>query len=721
MLMKMGANPRQLSQLIAFGFASTLSLAAMAQTSGESSEPREAEVDASVELVEVRGRQSDASLAVDLEQFGNKVQIIGADRIEAGGYTNIAEAVQGLVRGANVGYSPDEGEFTLRLDGGSDRDTLVLLDGIPLFDRGPALETIWGATIVDVHMIERIEVYRGGQSLYFGSNGGVGVINLVTKQPDGTTKGEIGVSFGDFNTRELWANHSFPIGDSGRHSLMLYGSAKSTDSPRIFDPALIVDNIARAGGIHEYPLNRNNIGIKYLWDIDASSSLRINAQYAQIEFRDAFPHTTVFAPNTTQYPMMDLQFQKAWSDSVRTEFEMYYTNPVLFNTELFPVVCRIESGCPNADGSGEMVAFGQWTGATEAYRNQDFRDTKGGYEELTASVRNRVFIPGGHEIVVGAQSVNYRNDSAEVFGIDDDIASITGIYVDLRPKLPLPGTTVSLAGRVDFGDFETESTWKAGFRQALPAGFYLRANGGTSYSLPRTNELFRNTETLVGNPNLEAQQTEAYNFGIGFDRMVSDRKLSGEIGGFITDIDNRIETTDGLQPNTYFNNDPVTEIRGVTADIEYVITTNWSGSISYTRIDAKLENSDLQIDQQPEWFAIGNLTWASDNGRYHFNLLPRYQGKEFASGGGLRFNYGEYFLVNTTFGYRAGDANQHRFQLRVVNVLDEDYAERGGIGDQRFGEAFIRGEISNTDPEYRFPYTFEGKERSFFVSYSYRY
>ena len=57
----------------------------------------------------------------------------------------------------------------------------------------------------------------------------------------------------------------------------------------------------------------------------------------------------------------------------------------------------------------------------------------------------------------------------------------------------------------------------------------------------------------------------------------------------------------------------------------------------------------------------------------------------------------------------------------MVNVLDEDYGERGGIGDQRFGEAFIRGEITRDDPEFLFPYEFKGKPRSLFVSYSYRY
>ncbi len=702
--------------------AQTTAVGAEARNAGERAE-RSAPANKTVELVEVVGRQPTTEFAADLGKYGNSVQVIEAEQIEVGGYINIAEAVQFLVRGANVGYSPDEGEYTLRLDGGGDRDTLVLLDGVPLFDRGPALETIWGATIVDVHMIERIEVYRGGQSLYFGSNGGVGVINLITKQPDGSSKGEFGVSYGDFNTRELWGNLSFPLDAGGQHSLMLYGSNNSTDGPRIFDPALIVDNIARAGGIHEYPLNRNNLGAKYLWRIDGSSELRVNAQYAQIEFRDAFPHTTVYAPNTTEYPMIDAAFRKDWSTSFSTEAEIYYTNPQLFNTELFPVVCRIESGCPDANNPDTTVPFGQWTGAVEAYRNQGFDQVKGGYEELTASIRNRIWVAGALEMVVGLQSVNYRNDSAAVFNIDDDVASINGVYLDLRPRLPFaPSTSISLAGRTDFADaFGSKTIWKFGFRQPFAEGFYLRANGGTSYSLPQTNELFASTETFVGNPDLKPEETETYNAGLGFEGDVGDGRLQAEIGAIRTDITDRIRSTTDQQPNTRFNDPSVTEIRGLTADLQYAFGRSWSASLSYTKIDAAPEATGVQINETPEWMVIGSLNYRSPSERYHFSLLPRWQGPEFVAGGGLRENFGDYMVMNASFGYWTGGGRDHRFQLRIVNLLDKDYAERAGIGDQRFGEAFIRGEITRDDPEYFFPYFFEGKPRSVFVSYSYRY
>jgi len=84
------------------------------------------------------------ALAIDQARFGTQIQLISSEEIETGGFTNFGELAAGLIRGANIGYSPDEGEFTIRLDGGTDRDTLLLLDGVPTFDRGTPLESLWG-------------------------------------------------------------------------------------------------------------------------------------------------------------------------------------------------------------------------------------------------------------------------------------------------------------------------------------------------------------------------------------------------------------------------------------------------------------------------------------------------------------------------------------------------------------------------------------------------
>ena len=662
-------------------------------------------------------------LAAAAVEYGNAVQIVTAEEIAATGATNFAEIAQFLIKGANIGYSPDEGEYTIRLDGGSDRDTLVVLDGVPLYDRGPALEDIWGSTTIDPHMIERAEVFRGGNSLFFGSNGGIGVISLVTKRPDGTSKFELGAQYGAFNTREIWGNASFPIDSEGRHSLMVYGGTIQTDGPRIFAPESYVDNVAKAGGIQDYPLNRSNIGVKYLWKVDDKSELRVNGQYTQIEFHDPFPDAETFSPNRVRYPIVDFSLDRRWSDNLYTEITGYWSNPRLNNTETFAEICKTPAGCTDPT-TGRLIRFGDATGKSIPFPNKGFgKDSKvGGFREMGLNVRNTLSLPNILEVVAGVQVVSYKNDSDPVFPISNKANTITGVYADFRPVIPFsPDTKLSLALRTDFADsFGSRTIWKFGFRQPIGA-FYIRGNGGTSYSLPRTNELFAESPTLIGNPDLKTEETETYNGGVGFSKDFGNIQVNAEVGAFRTDVTNRIQTTSGLTPNTYFNNDRITEIRGLTAELDVRVGKGFSFNINYTKQKARLDGSKLQINETPEYMIGGNLRWTSPDDRFSVTLFPRYQGPEYATGGvnsSLRHNFGNYFLMNGSIGYRLGDERQHQIQLRVVNIFDQKYAERYGYGNMRYSSAFIRGEIALNSPEYFYGYEFEGKPRAVYISFA---
>lgn len=682
-----------------------------------------------IAAVQVQGQRVEGELTVELEQFGNQVQVVTSDDIAAGGYTNFAEIAQGMIRGANIGYSPDEGEYTIRLDGGGDRDTLVTLDGMPLYDRGPGIEEIWGATLIDPHMIDTVEVFRGGQSLYFGSNAGIGLVNIVTKKPDGTRKGEFGISYGSYDTRDFWGNYSFPLDKAGRHSVMFYGSRQASQGPQLFSEESQPDNHLAAGGITDYSTARGSTGVKYLWQIDETSSLNADLMYVESRFQDTFPNTTIYGPTRVRMPAFNLQYNKDWSSRLTTDITASYRKPTLYNTKFVPQVCRNPAGCPRPSNPGIVTPFGDWTGGFDPLAGRGIGDASlaGGFEELVVTALNRFTFNPSVSFVLGLQSINYRDTSDPRINIDDDVVSNNAIIADLllNPSFS-PNTSISLAGRVDFEDsFGSETIGKFGLRHEFDGGFYVRANGGTSFSLPKTNELFFNSETVVGNPDLKPEETQTLNYGVGLQRTVNGGYLAVDLGGFSTDITNRIQTTQGLTPNTRFNNDALTEIRGLVADVEYQFTDNLNASLSYTRMEAQLEGSDVQINATPEWFATGRVRYSSDSGRWHFNLLPRWQGPETiqapAVSGLPELNYGDWFVLDGSVQYWLGDDRQHRLQLRGVNLLDEEYGNRGAFGNQFYGSAFIRGEYTNRDPDYFYPYVFQGKGRSFFVSYSYQF
>ncbi|MFN3522579.1 MAG: TonB-dependent receptor plug domain-containing protein [Phenylobacterium sp.] len=695
--------------------------------------------------VEVIGRREVVTAtAIEAVEYGNAVQIVTAEDVRVSGATNFAELAQFLVKGVNIGYSPDEGEYTIRLDGGGDRDTLVVRDGVPLYDRGPALEDIWGSTTIDPHMIETMEVFRGGNSLFFGSNGGIGVVSLVSKRPDGSRKGEFGVSYGSFETREIWGNYSFPIDEEGRHSLMFYGSMLATDGPRIFNPDDLVDNVRLAGGQQDYPLNRNEIGVKYLWKISEDTELRLNGEYTESWFQDSFPSSEIHSPNTVRYPIFDAALDHRWSEHLRTEVAAYYSNPKIWNTELYPDICLVQAGCKDP-ATGVIHPFGEWSGLVFAAANHGYgasNERRAGFKEMGLTMRNTVAFEELGEAVAGVQIVSYHDDSAVEFPVPDDTATTTGFFVDVRPRIPFsPSTKLSLAVRTDILPSEdSETIWKFGLRQPLPWGFYVRANGGTSYSLPRNTELFNETLTVKGNPDLQAEHTETYNAGVGFEGSYGDIRVGLEVSGFKTEITDRIRTTTGFPVppegafdarNTYYNDPALTKILGATADLNVAIGDAWKVNLGYTSQDASADSGlqkGEQIGETPAWFWSGTVSWTSPDRRWNVAVMPRVQGSEWATGGltikgrpQYRTNFGNYAVVNATINYFMGKEMQHQLQLRIVNLLDEDYAERYGFGNLRYSQAYARGQVKTTDPSYYYGYPFEGKPRSFYLSFSTRF
>ncbi|MES2626017.1 MAG: TonB-dependent receptor plug domain-containing protein [Pseudomonadota bacterium] len=404
-------------RLLCLLIGSVLSQGAFGQQAAEEDGEAAQRQPAGVEEILVEGKAVDVGvsvLAVDVARFGTQVQVINADEIATGGFTNFGELAAGLIRGANVGYSPDEGEFTIRIDGGTDRDTLLLLDGVPTFDRGTPLESLWGATALDPRMIENVEIFRGGQSLYFGGNGGLGVVNAIYKRPEAgdETHGEAGFYTGDFKTREMYGNITVPMGDSREHYLMVFGRTYETDAHEIFSESAYVDNILALGGKHDFPYSYNSIGMKYLWAINDDTELRFGYQFNTVDFEDSFPSTTIYTPNFTEFPMWEARFKTSFTDQLDYEAEAYYTDPRLKNTEFLARVCNIPR---LADLPANVRAIAGARGITNFPTAASYESFAASVEGLPAGCVTNPFGAQGNA-TNSAKAGIYVNEKGEPYG-----------------------------------------------------------------------------------------------------------------------------------------------------------------------------------------------------------------------------------------------------------------------------------------------------------------
>ena len=862
--------------------AACLPTTVLAQSEGEGS-------DDAIEVIIVEGKRVDAQdaspVAIDFARLGTQVQIIDSFEIETGGFTNFGEAAAGLIRGANIGYSPDEGEFTIRIDGGTDRDTLLLVDGVPYFDRSSPLEDLWPATAIDPRIIKSVEVYRGGNSLYFGSNGGLGVVSVNLLDPDPSGSGELGFYYGSFKTREVYGNKSFVLDDDGRHIALVYGRSYETDAHRIFDRDQFTDNIIALGGFHEFPYSYNSIGGKYRWIMseDTNTELTVGAQLATIDFRDSFPWLTVFQPNFTEFPIFNAEFKHTFNDRIRFEAEAHFQEPQLHNTELDPRICNIPrvgdlsqaaqdeaalrgitsfgtaaefeafaadvdipAGCVTNPFSGAVPARGIATGGTDSFLSDENGvpfgtpsnpfpigapigyiiqsrasfganvPTKGfgttdqffsGYRDWGVNARAYFDVNEFIEVVAGVQYTAYEDASDPEFGVRDVNLSQIGVYGDLRLSLPvLDGLNTSLAARQDFNDnFSDFEIYKFGIRQNFGGGFYVRASGGTGYSLPKIDEIGAFGSGSNINPGLEPQETESINAGFGFDGQMGTGTYNIELGYFDTTIDNTFSSraledaclefgadesqrrniippdafcatavSRNLEPTETVSVNALNtqEIEGYTLDVAFDFD-DFQLDFSFTYQDSLQDNglfetqalfegtgervfvdasgaltttdtgtpffvpgqtSQRQSSERPEWSASTLFTY-TPNDRWIFSLNPRFQGSEFAymrsrgdrlvDANGERifepYDFGDYVLLNGSVQYLMGNDLQHRFLLRLVNILDEKAHERAGSADRRTARAAVRGELTPNDAEYYYFYDWNTKPRSAFLQYEYSF
>ncbi|MGN6420949.1 MAG: TonB-dependent receptor plug domain-containing protein [Pseudobacter sp.] len=135
--------------------------------------------------VVVTGQYQPQSLRKSVYQ----VRTITADRISRQGATSLTGVLNNEL---GIRFSNDRtlGTTDIELMGMSGRNVKILLDGVPLVDRGDTRESL---NQIDVHTIEKVEIVEGPMSVSYGSDALAGVINIITKKG---SKSKLSVSAG---------------------------------------------------------------------------------------------------------------------------------------------------------------------------------------------------------------------------------------------------------------------------------------------------------------------------------------------------------------------------------------------------------------------------------------------------------------------------------------------------------------------------------------------
>lgn len=162
------------------------------------------------------------------------VSVVGNERLESTGQTQVLSAISGMVPGLFVsersifGFGVSNGgSGHIKLRGvGGDRASAVLM----MVDGQPQFAGIYSHHIADFYdkeYVERVEVLRGPGSVLYGSNAMAGAINVITKNPHRRgVHTSVTSQYGSYNT---WLSSATNTTRFGKFSSLASVSYNRTD------------------------------------------------------------------------------------------------------------------------------------------------------------------------------------------------------------------------------------------------------------------------------------------------------------------------------------------------------------------------------------------------------------------------------------------------------------------------------------------------------------
>lgn len=126
------------------------------------------------------------------------VTTITSDQIQKFGARTVAEALE-HIPGVHI-RTGGQGAAYIRLRGFRQRETALLIDGIPV---SSPYDGQFDLSTLPADIVERIEVVKGASSVMYGANGMGGVINIITKKSVGSRQFNLSGEYGSGNSGSI--------------------------------------------------------------------------------------------------------------------------------------------------------------------------------------------------------------------------------------------------------------------------------------------------------------------------------------------------------------------------------------------------------------------------------------------------------------------------------------------------------------------------------------
>lgn len=591
-----------------------------------------------------------------LEETASSVTVITRQDLEKTKRITVLEALAEVMGLSYTQNGPLGSSSSVQIRGANSEHTKVMIDGMELNDPMTPSRT-FDMGLLMVESIERVEIARGPQSTLYGSDAMGGVINIITRQEQGTPRFHVSAQGGTYAT----LNGNAEV--SGRNGKVSYSAGAAY---------LESEGFSAAGS--QYAGNTENDGYTNLTlsgklGYHPQENLALALNFRSIDSRldiDNYGGDYGDEPNSVQdYNAVllggsarGLFARSRWESKLSLSFLQYE---------------RRQDNPP--DG----------THAQEAERSLFKSDL------LKLDWQNNIFAHENNTVTAGLAYSREQGESEyyseSIWGPYESLfpkqaADTFGVYI--QDRINLPGYFFAALGTRY--DHHSQAGGALTFRIAPGAyfdrtGTRLKASLGTGFKAPSLYQLYApaNLYGPVGNQDLEPEQT------LGWDLGMEQEFLGGrlQLGAlyFSNSFENLIDFTyrDG-----YLNLK-----KASTRGAELFLRANpWKDlflSAEYTRIEAKDKESGEYLLRRPKHkLAVRVGTGFAAKGNLTAGLL--YMGKRednfWVGYESTRVTLDSYLLINAAASYDLLPYLQ--VFARLDNLLNQEYEVVKGYGTPGF-------------------------------------
>ncbi|MFA9460466.1 TonB-dependent receptor plug domain-containing protein [Thiohalorhabdus sp. Cl-TMA] len=585
------------------------------------------------------------SLMFELEEHGHAVEVISRADLDRANVDDLGQALQMFAPGLYVAPRSGRADYVnVSLQGSRAKDILWLVDGVRVNNR------LYGSTTpldtLSTHMVKRIEVIKGAESLFYGTQAVAGVVNVITRDPRSRASGQVSASAGTLKEGALSA---WGAGGSENHQVLAFARRDGSKGFQPFPDGAYEPNARK----DDRGYDRLTAGLKSRHDLGAAGNVQLFLQRNEADLDYARPYNQHHASNDRTEHLAYVNWDRQWGRRFALEAQAYWH-------EWWTDFTRV-----GLDGSGNKQTL--------------YKDEEWGFEEYGARATARFFQADGSTWVLGADYHEYYGEDY-VLRIDQEREAVAAVYGQYRPHLSFaPRTDLALGVRYHDAEKGGEKTvWNLSGRRPLPGGTHFRASTGTAFRLPTAYEQFVDDPCCAaGNPDLDAEESFSVNGGFGGShRLGGGNSLTWEASGFYRRIKDLVQ----VEGDTFVNADNRVISKGAEGKLGLRLGRRWRGQVAATYTEATERGSSEQIDEIPRSFLKALLGYDTPGGVTGGQLTALYVGKVANTVAGSRETYGRYWVFDLSAYRHLDAARRHRLGLRLENLLDRRYASQLGSG-----------------------------------------